>query len=186
MSNPWKTGHPQISPKNTYAQAIHNLIHLCDPMQGVAKTWTAQAKNEATWAKLTNIWWESNARPPIKQETLNMEYTIQRYYSDLCWNQDKCKIWTPNHYEIRLLVREAETLAKQTNKTNASRQSTQIWSTAKDELICSLCEKTLTTWTPPRWKCSSYKWTERIYRIRSIDRDVPLMRSGPMAELLTY
>jgi hypothetical protein len=47
------------------------------------------------------------------------------------------------------------------------RGSVQIWSAAKDELICSLCEKTPTTWTPPRWKCS-YKWTERIYRTRSI------------------
>ena len=29
-----------------YAQAIHDLIHLCNPIQGVAKTWTAQAKND--------------------------------------------------------------------------------------------------------------------------------------------
>jgi hypothetical protein len=65
-----------------YAQAIHDLIHLCNPIQGVAKTWMAQAKNEATWAKLTNTWWESNARPPIEEATLNMETTIQRYYSD--------------------------------------------------------------------------------------------------------
>ena len=82
-SNPRKSGHLQISLRNTYAQAIHNLIHLCDPTQGVAKTWTAQAKNEATcWAKLTNTWWEPNARPPIEEATPNMEITIQRYYSD--------------------------------------------------------------------------------------------------------
>ena len=44
---------------------------------------------------------------------------------------------------------------------------TEIWSANKEELICSLCEKTPTTWTPPRWKCSC-KWTERIYCTRLI------------------
>ena len=90
-------------------------------------------------------------------------------HADCCWNQDECKICTPNHHEIWLISREAETLAKQTNKTNALWQSTQIvWSAAaKDELICSLCEKTPTIWTPPRWKCS-YKWTKRIYCTQSI------------------
>jgi hypothetical protein len=81
-SNPRKSGHLQISPRNTYAQVIHNMIHLYDPIQGVAKKWTAQAKNKATWAKLTNTWWESNARSPIEEAMPNMETTIQRYYSD--------------------------------------------------------------------------------------------------------
>ena len=64
MSNPRKSGHQQISPRNTNVQAIHNLIHLCDPIQGVAKTWTAQAKNEATWAKLTNTWRGNQTQDP--------------------------------------------------------------------------------------------------------------------------
>ena len=89
-----------------------------------------------------------------------------RLHSDFCWNQDECNICTPNHHEIRL-VREVETLAKQTNKANAWHQSAQIWSSAKEELICSLCEKTPMRWTPPCWKCS-YKWIERIYRTWSI------------------
>ena len=111
--------------------------------------------------------------------------SIMTNHTNFCWNQDECNICTTNHHEIRL-VREAETLAKQTNKANTLQQSAQIWSAVKEELICSLCEKTLMTWTPPCWKCS-YKWTERIYRTRSIVRyDVSLMRSRPMAELLIY
>jgi hypothetical protein len=68
-SNPRKPGHPQISLRNTYAQAIHELIPLCDPTKGVAKTWTAQAKDEATCTKLTNTWGESDARPTIDKAT---------------------------------------------------------------------------------------------------------------------
>ena len=92
----------------------------------------------------------------LKQDppTPLFKQSIMTKHADFCWNQDECNIFTPNHHEIRL-IRGAETLAKQTNKTNALQQSAQIWSAAKDELICrSLCEKTLTTWTPLQWKCS--------------------------------
>ena len=39
-------------------------MYCSDPIQGVAKTWTAQAKTEAAWAKLTNTWRGNQTQDP--------------------------------------------------------------------------------------------------------------------------
>ena len=48
--------------------AFNAAGHMGALFQGVPNTWMAQAKNEATWAKLTSAWWKSNAIPPIKKQ----------------------------------------------------------------------------------------------------------------------
>jgi len=71
-SNRRKIGHPQRSLRNTYE---HEPIPLFfEPTKGIANTWTAQAKDEATWTKLTN----TNARPPVDDATSNMETTMNK------------------------------------------------------------------------------------------------------------
>ena len=165
--------------------------HYCWPLPSIRsfENENTQWKNEKDrYKKSPNppppnrpCYWNKIIPPP------HYPNNIMTRHANFCWNQDECNICTPNYHEIRL-TREAETLAKQTNKANGALwQSTQIWSAEKEELVIwgSLCEKTPMTWTPPCWKCS-YKWTEIIYLTRSIVMCPSCGAGQPMAELLTY
>jgi hypothetical protein len=72
-NHPRKTGRPQISPRNTYAQAIHCIIPLCDPVAGIAKTWITTAKNKKDWRSKIRSWWKWNAEQALWHNLPSME-----------------------------------------------------------------------------------------------------------------
>jgi hypothetical protein len=63
-TNPRKPGRPQNTYRNSYAQAINQILPECDPIAGVAKTWMAEAKNEEDWKDCISHWWKTKAQPP--------------------------------------------------------------------------------------------------------------------------
>jgi hypothetical protein len=53
-----KPGRPQILPRTTYAQAIHEIIPTSSAIECAANKWTAKAKDKTTWRNLMKTWWE--------------------------------------------------------------------------------------------------------------------------------
>jgi hypothetical protein len=64
IQHPRKAGRPQITYRNTYAQAINRVIPDCDPIKGVANTWTLIAADNDNWSQHISNWWTTTARPP--------------------------------------------------------------------------------------------------------------------------
>jgi exonuclease III len=62
--HPRKPGRPQNTYRNSYAQAIHQILPTCNPIAGIAKTWAAEAKDEEGWKASISNWWRSKAQPP--------------------------------------------------------------------------------------------------------------------------
>jgi hypothetical protein len=71
-SNPRKPGRPQISPRTTYAQAIHEIIPTSSPIEGAANKWTAKAKDKTTWRNLIKAWWKENSTISNNLQTMEM------------------------------------------------------------------------------------------------------------------
>ena len=72
--HPRKVGRPQISPRTTYAQAIHAIIPLCDPAQGTAKTWVTVAKDKVDWRSKIWEWWKWNTTKNLYLNLPSMEF----------------------------------------------------------------------------------------------------------------
>lgn len=74
-NHPWKPGHPQISPRNTYAATINMIILECDSKIGIASTWfdhaamIDHAAMKEVWELKIDNWWTSTARPPLPDNT---------------------------------------------------------------------------------------------------------------------
>jgi hypothetical protein len=58
IANPCKSGRPQISYINTYAEALSTIVTDCNPIVGSNKTWRAD------WDNTIEQWWCEEVLPP--------------------------------------------------------------------------------------------------------------------------
>jgi hypothetical protein len=63
IGNPRKSGRPQISYRNTYAEALSTIVAECNPIVGSNKTWMPIAAR-ADWDNTIEQWWREEVRPP--------------------------------------------------------------------------------------------------------------------------
>ena len=82
IHHPRSDGRPQLSYRNSYATALHDIIPEVDPTNAKRKDWISIARNKVQWTSSFKQWWESKQPgPPPPDDVLSMIVHSRRLMS---------------------------------------------------------------------------------------------------------
>ena len=70
VHHPRKCGCPQITYRNSFAAALHQILPEVDPVSAMNKDWLHIAKDVSLWTPVFNNWWKGVQTPPLTSDEL--------------------------------------------------------------------------------------------------------------------